>query len=76
MLTKMTSKNQVTLPVALLRELPEAEYFDATLVDGALVLRPVRIVPMVDLGSVRRRVARAGVKPAEVKRAVRWARQG
>jgi predicted RNase H-like HicB family nuclease len=33
-------------------------------------------VPVVALATVRRRIARAGVKPAEVKRAVRWARGG
>ncbi len=44
MVVKRTSKNQVTLPVALLRRLPESDYFEATVVDGTLVLRPVRMV--------------------------------
>jgi len=75
MLTKLTSKNQVTLPAALLRELPAAEYFDASVEDGALVLKPVRVVPAVDVGAVRDRLAAAGVKPEETRKAVRWARR-
>jgi hypothetical protein len=39
------------------------------------VLRPVRMVPAVDLTEVRRRIRRAGVKPTAVRRAVRWARE-
>jgi len=74
-LTKLTSKNQVTLPAALLKQLPATEYFDAALVDGALVLRPVRVVPAVDLDVVRDRLTEAGVRPAEVRKAVRWARR-
>jgi hypothetical protein len=73
-LTKLTAKNQVTLPAALLRQLPAAEYFDASVVGGALVLRPVRVVPAVDIEAVRDRLADAGVRPDEVKEAVRWAR--
>lgn len=76
MLAKKTSKNQVTLPAALVRELPDTDYFDASVVEGAVVLRPVRMVTAVDLAVVRRRISRAGVKPAEVRRAVRWARKG
>jgi len=74
LLTKLTAKNQVTLPAALLRQLPAAEYFDASVVEGALVLRPVRVVPAVDIEAVRDRLADAGVRPDEVKEAVRWAR--
>jgi hypothetical protein len=75
MLTKLTSKNQVTLPAALLRELPAAEYFDASVEDGALVLKPVRVVPAVDVDAVRDRLAAVGVKPEETRKAVRWARR-
>jgi hypothetical protein len=74
MLAKKTSKNQVTLPAALVRQLPDVEYFDASVVAGAVVLRPVRMVPAVDLADVRRRIQRAGVKPTAVRRAVRWSR--
>ena len=75
MLTKKTAKNQLTIPKALLDRLPETDYFDAEVVSNALVLRPVRMVPAVDIDRVRDRLERAGVEPAEVKRAVRWARK-
>ncbi len=75
MLTKKTTKNQLTIPKALLDRLPETDYFDAEVVSDALVLRPVRMVPAVDIDRVRDRLERAGVRPDEVKRAVRWARK-
>lgn len=75
MLTKKTTKNQLTIPKALLDRLPETDYFDAEVVSDALVLRPVRMVPAVDIDRVRGRLERAGVEPGEAKRAVRWARK-
>jgi hypothetical protein len=74
LLTKKTTKNQLTIPKALLDRLPATDYFDAEVVCDALVLRPVQIVPAVDIDRVRDRLERDGVEPDEVKRAVRWAR--
>ena len=75
MLAKLTSKNQLTLPVELVRGLPPAEYFDATLESGAIVLRPVQMIPVADLERVRDAVAAAGASEADVPGAVRWARR-
>jgi len=75
LLTKKTTKNQLTIPKALLDRLPPTDYFDAEVVSDALVLRPVRIVPAVDIDRVRDRLEQSGVEPAEVRRAVRWARK-
>jgi hypothetical protein len=74
-LTKKTSKNQVTLPRALLDQLPETDYFDATAEDGAIVLRPVRVTPAADIEMVRDRLATEGIGPEEVDRAIKWARR-
>lgn len=74
MLTRKSSKNQITLPVALLAELPSSDYFEATVENGALVLCPVRVVPAVDLEQIRTRLAEAGVTEAEVPEAIQWAR--
>lgn len=74
MLTKRTAKNQITLPAALLKQLPAAEYFDATVENGTLVLRPVRVVPAVDLELIRDRLVEAGVTERDVPAAIRWAR--
>ena len=75
MLTKKTMKNQVTIPKALIEQLPPTEYFDAEVVGGALVLRPVQVVPLADIGQVRGRLKRGRVRPDEVQHAVRWARE-
>ena len=75
MLAKLTSKNQLTLPVDLLRQLPVVEYFDATVTDGAIVLRPVQMVPAVDLERVRDAVQAAGASEEDVEQAVEWARK-
>jgi hypothetical protein len=75
LLTKKTSKNQLTLPKALLDRLPRTDYFDAEVVRDAIVLRPVRMVPAVDIDRVRHRLTQTGVGPDEVARAVRWARK-
>jgi hypothetical protein len=75
MLAKLTSKNQLTLPVDLLRQLPRVEYFEATLDGGAIVLRPVQVIPAVDLERVREALVEAGVREDEVVNAVAWARR-
>ncbi|MFO7638900.1 MAG: AbrB/MazE/SpoVT family DNA-binding domain-containing protein [bacterium] len=75
MLTKKTSKNQVTIPRALLDELPETDYFDASIRDGAILLRPVRVTPAADIEVVRDRLASEGIEPDEVEQAIKWARR-
>ena len=43
MLAKRTSKNQVTLPKAIVQTVGEADYYDVTVQDGKIVLTPVRL---------------------------------
>ena len=43
MLAKRTSKNQVTLPKAIVQTAGEADYYDVTVQDGKIVLTPVRL---------------------------------
>ncbi len=74
MLAKLTSKNQLTLPAELVRALPATDYFDATLEAGAIVLRPVQVVPLLELERIRDAVASAGATEGDVGAAVRWAR--
>lgn len=75
MLAKLTSKNQLTLPKDLLRQLPRVEYFEATIDGGAIVLRPVQVVSVLDLERVRDAVAEAGAREEDVADAVAWARR-
>lgn len=70
MLAKLTSKNQLTLPAEVLRQVPKAEYFDATVEGSTIVLRPVRIEPAFDLELLRDRVAALGLTESDVASAV------
>lgn len=43
MLAKLTSKNQITLPKAVVSEIDAAEYFDVSVDNDRIVLTPIRI---------------------------------
>ena len=42
MLAKLTSKNQLTLPKAIVQQIDQPEYFDVSLEDGRIVLTPMQ----------------------------------
>ncbi|GLW61611.1 AbrB family transcriptional regulator [Hydrogenophilus thermoluteolus] len=71
MLTKRTTKNQITLPKAIVQSTGEADYYDVTVQDGKIVLTPVRI-QQVD--SVRSKLEKLGITPDDVEDAIAWAR--
>jgi hypothetical protein len=76
MLAKRTSKNQITLPKALLKQLPEAHSFDVTLRKGSLVLRPVTIyTPGERLKAVRAKIRTLGMREKDMEAAIAWARR-
>jgi hypothetical protein len=75
MFTKKTSRNQVTIPKSLIERLPPTDYFEAEVVGGTLVLRPVIVVPMIEIDRVRARLRRSRVGPDTVRRAVQWSRR-
>ena len=72
-LTKLTSKNQLTLPKAVTAAVEGTKYFDVTTENGRIVLTPVR-VNRAD--GVRAKLAELGLSEADVKDAVAWARSG
>lgn len=74
MLARLTSKNQLTLPVEVVRNVPASQYFDATVENGAIVLRPVRVVPAVDVEALRDAVAQSASED-DVADAIAWARR-
>ena len=73
MLAKITSKNQLTLPKAVVREFPDARYFEVETREGRIVLTPVRLG---HADAVRRKLASLGITEHDVESAVRWARKG
>jgi hypothetical protein len=75
MLAKKTSKNQITLPKPIVRQLPDAEYFDVSLRDGEVILRPVAIRASAErLKAVREKIRDLGLTEKDVEGAIRWAR--
>jgi hypothetical protein len=73
MLAKITSKNQLTLPKAVVNEIGPTEYFEVEVSQGQIVLTPVRIQRG---DAVRAKLAALGLTEAHVHDAVRWARTG
>ncbi|WP_414551212.1 AbrB/MazE/SpoVT family DNA-binding domain-containing protein [Anabaena sp. CCY 0017] len=72
MLAKLTSKNQLTLPKSITREIGEAEYFEVKVQDGQIILTPVKIQRA---DAVRAKLADVGLSEQDVADAVAWARQ-
>ena len=72
MLAKLTSKNQITLPKALVRRFPGTEYFDVREEAGQLILKPVRVR---DLDAIWRKIESLGITEKDIGEAVRWARR-
>ncbi len=76
MLTKKTSKNQLTLPKDIVKEFPDTEYFDVRVKGRKIVLTPVTISPEVDLlEEVRVKMQRLGIEEKDVEEAIKWARR-
>ena len=76
MLAKKTSKNQITLPKAIATAFPDAEYFDVSIEENRILLRPVKMVPYrKTLEEVRAKMAKLGIAENDVSEAVKWARR-
>jgi bifunctional DNA-binding transcriptional regulator/antitoxin component of YhaV-PrlF toxin-antitoxin module len=73
MLSKLTAKNQITIPKNILKKLPDVTYFDVELQGGAILLKPVKIYE-TDLESIRDKMRKLGLSESSVAEAVQWAR--
>jgi bifunctional DNA-binding transcriptional regulator/antitoxin component of YhaV-PrlF toxin-antitoxin module len=74
MLAKITSKNQITIPKAIMEHLPAAEYFDLELKEGVIIMQPVQVAP-IGLEAIRAKMNRLGLTEESISDAVRWARE-
>ena len=75
MLAKKTSKNQITLPKAVVQQLPDVKYFEVSLREGEVVLKPVVVsAPGERLRAVRAKIEALGLTEKDVEDAIRWAR--
>jgi hypothetical protein len=72
MLAKLTAKNQLTLPKAIVQTVGDAEYFDISVENGRIVLTPVRLQRA---DAVRAKLAELDLTEQDVEEAVAWARR-
>lgn len=73
MLSKRTSKNQITLPKSIAAHFPDVDYFDIREENGKIILVPLRPSRADD---VRAKLDALGLKEKDVEEAVKWARRG
>lgn len=72
MLAKLTVKNQLTLPKAVITRFSGVEYFDVSTDGSAITLKPLR---PSRLDEVRDKLERLGITEQDVTDAIAWARQ-
>ena len=72
MLSKLTSKNQLTLPKSVISDFPGIEYFDVIKDKGRIVLTPVNIA---QAETVRAKLTELGVTEDDITEAIAWVRQ-
>jgi hypothetical protein len=72
MLAKLTVKNQLTLPKAVITRFSGVEYFDVSTDGDAITLKPLR---RSRLDEVRDKLAQLGITEQDVTDAIAWARQ-
>lgn len=72
MLAKRTSKNQVTLPKAIVQAVGEADYYEVSVQQGKIILTPVRLQ---QADKVRSKLEKLGIDPDDVGNAIAWARK-
>jgi hypothetical protein len=72
MLAKLTVKNQLTLPKAVITRFAGVEYFDVSTDGSAITLKPLR---PSRLDEVRDKLAQLGITEQDVTDAITWAHQ-
>jgi RNase P/RNase MRP subunit p29 len=71
-LAKKTTKNQITLPKAVVTRFSGVEYFDVSTDGECIVLRPLQ---RSRADEVRAKLAELGIGEEDVTAAVSWARE-
>jgi hypothetical protein len=71
MLAKKTTKNQITLPKAVVARFGNIDYFDVSTEGDAIVLRPLR---RSRLNEIQSKLEQLGITEQDVTDAVAWAR--
>jgi hypothetical protein len=73
MLAKKTSKNQITLPKAVVSRFGDVEYFEVSTDGASILLHPLR---KSRADEVRAKLSQLGIEESDITAAVSWARGG
>jgi bifunctional DNA-binding transcriptional regulator/antitoxin component of YhaV-PrlF toxin-antitoxin module len=73
MLTKITSKNQITIPKKIIDKIPDVKHFDIEFKDGVVVLKPVKFFD-TNLDQIRLKIKKLELKENSVAEAIEWAK--
>jgi len=71
MLAKKSSKNQITLPKAIVASIGDVDYFDVSIRNGRIILEPVRTKQGDE---VRSRLESLGIRETDIDLAIEYAR--
>jgi len=71
MLAKKSSKNQITLPKAIVASFEGVDYFDVTTQNGRIILEPVRTKKG---NEVRSKLELLGIRETDIDAAIEYAR--
>ena len=71
MLAKKSSKNQITLPKAIVTGFEDVDYFDVSTQNGRIILEPVRTRSGEE---VRSRLETLGIRETDIDAAIEYAR--
>jgi hypothetical protein len=72
MLAKLTSKNQLSLPKAVVNSVGNSEYYDIEVQAGKIILTPVRIQ---HADAVREKLKDLKITDKDIQEAIEWARK-
>jgi hypothetical protein len=72
MLAKLTSKNQLSLPKAVVNSVGNSEYYDIEVQAGKIILTPVRVQ---HADAVREKLKDLKITDKDIKEAIEWARK-
>ena len=71
MLAKITTKNQLTLPKAVMQQVGRTEYVEVTFENGRIILTPMQVRPA---DAVREKLAALVITEQDVEDAITWSR--
>jgi len=75
MLCKLTYKNQITLPKKIVEKFKDVEYFEVETRNEKIILKPVKITPLITLEQIKEKIASLGLKEEDIEKSIQWARK-